>query len=317
MDSHERFLFDLNGFLVVEDVLSPSTVAAANAAVDAHQAEHVLAGHAKDSEAADGPGTARWDLRGMLGWEDRAPFAEMLAHPRLVRLLNEICGPGFRMDHAPTLITQTKGSGSDGRDLGLHGGAQGQFSPSQYYVWQGGKMHNGLIVVSFQLADCPSGAGGLAVVPGSHKGNVPWPEGASRNPATCPPHLRQFIKQAACKAGDAVIFTEACMHSTLPWTADYQRRSVLFRYSPANSAFGGGRHAFDSEFRVGAAWPSSWYEGLTDSQRAVLEPPYVVGLERPTLDSDSGELTQKGRELIEHYGWDGIGRNPNGGKARL
>jgi hypothetical protein len=48
-----------------------------------------------------------------------------------------------------------------------------------------------------------------------------------------------------------------------------------------------------------------------------LEPPYVVGLERPTLDGDSGELTQKGRELIEHYGWDGIGRNPNGGKARL
>jgi hypothetical protein len=217
---------------------------------------------------------------------------------------------------APTLITQTKGSGVDGSDIGLHGGAQGSFSPSSYYHWQNGRMHNGLIVVSFALSDCPPGMGGLAVVPGSHKGNVAWPEGVSRNPATCPEHLREFVKQVSCKAGDAVLFTEATMHSTLPWTAEHQRRSILFRYSPANSAFGGGRHAFDSEFRVGDAWPEGWYDGLSDAQRAVLEPPYVVGLERPTLD-DSGELTELGRELVEQNGWDGIGRNPRGAKPKL
>ena len=50
-------------------------------------------------------------------------------------------------------------------------------------------MHNGLIVVSFALTDCPPGAGGLAVVPGTHKGNLSWPEGASRNPATCAENL--------------------------------------------------------------------------------------------------------------------------------
>ena len=104
-----------------------------------------------------------------------------------------------------------------------------------------------------------------------------------------PPEMRQykkhqeFIKQAVCKAGDVVIFSEATTHGTLPWTADYQRRSVLFRYSPANVDFAGGRHAFDQEHRRGNAWPESWYEGLTDAQRAVLEPPYVTGLERPVL----------------------------------
>jgi hypothetical protein len=51
---------------------------------------------------------------------------------------------------------------------------------------------------------------------------------------------------------------------TLPWTAGHQRRSVLFRYSPANSAHAGGRHPFDSELRTGPAWPASWYTGLTD-----------------------------------------------------
>lgn len=98
MQADERFLFDLNGFIVVKDVLRPEVVAAANAAVDAHYAEAVVAQHMKRHEADSGPPTARWDLRGMLGWEDRAPFVEMLAHPKLVRFINEICGSGFRMD---------------------------------------------------------------------------------------------------------------------------------------------------------------------------------------------------------------------------
>ena len=114
------------------------------------------------------------------------------------------CQSATGADSAPTLITQTKGSGVDGSDIGLHGGSQGGFNPSSYYHWQNGRMHNGLIVVSFALTDCPLGKGGLAVVPGTHKGNVPWPHGVSRNPASCPDHLRAFVKQVACKAGDAV-----------------------------------------------------------------------------------------------------------------
>ena len=95
----------------------------------------------------------------------------------------------------------------------------------------------------------------------------------------------------------------------MPWTADYQRRSILFRYSPANSARAGGRHPFDADHRAGQAWPESWYEGLTDAQKAVLEPPYVKAQERPEL-GDDGELTEESRKSIEASGWDGIGRNP-------
>ena len=39
---------------------------------------------------------------------------------------------------------------------------------------------------------------------------------------------QEFIKQPATKAGDVIIFTEATTHGTLPWTADRQRRSILF-----------------------------------------------------------------------------------------
>ena len=84
---------------------------------------------------------------------------------------------------------------------------------------------------------------------------------------------------------------------------------MLFRYSPANVDFAGGRHAFDQEHRRGNAWPESWYEGLTDAQRAVLEPPYVTDLERPVL-GDDGNLDEASRALLDAEGWDGIGRNP-------
>ena len=97
----------------------------------------------------------------MLGWNvaDRAPFAAMLAHPRIVPYLNEICGRGFRMDHAPTLIQMDAG---DGAQLGLHGSSGPGFDPKQYYVWKDGQMHNGLVVVNWMLCDQGPGDGGFA-----------------------------------------------------------------------------------------------------------------------------------------------------------
>jgi hypothetical protein len=302
MDAGELFLFDLCGFIVVKGVLTPEEVAAANAAVDAHDPVHQ--GHRKSQldAPANQKGSSRWDFRGMLGWEGaaREPFTRMLGHPKLTRYVNTICGRGHRMDHAPTLITQTKGSPSGT----LHGSSGPGFNPASYYVWKDGQMHNGLIVCSFQLVDCPEGAGGLAVVPGTHKGNVTMPAEMRRFEKH-----QEFIKQVTCEAGDCVIFSEATTHGTLPWTADYQRRSVLFRYSPANSAHAGGRHPFDAGYRAGPAWPRSWFEGLSDAQRAVLEPPYVIAQQRPEL-GDDGELTEAGRALIDAHGWDGIGHNP-------
>lgn len=66
------------------------------------------------------------------------------------------------------------------------------------------------------------------------------------------------------KAGDAVIFTEALTHGTLPWTATHQRRSILFKYSPGHASWGHER--YDDALR----------DLMTDEdQKLILEPPYV------------------------------------------
>jgi hypothetical protein len=49
-------------------------------------------------------------------------------------------------------------------------------------------------------------------------------------------------------------------------------------------------------------------EGLTDAQRAVMEPPYhgPVFTDRPLLNDD-GQLDERSQKLIAEKGWDGIG----------
>ena len=122
-----------------------------------------------------------------------------------------------------------------------------------------------------------------ACVPGTHKSNLRGPPSLY----TYEEH-QDLVHQEVCKAGDGtalllaqtspcakapervkllwwwavMIFTEALTHGTIPWSAPWQRRTLLYRYSPANSAFGGGRHDFDRDHRAGNAWPCAPHRPL-------------------------------------------------------
>lgn len=276
MTEDEKYLFDINGYIVVRDVLSEDEVAHANEAID-HHADRIrertgdlsLSGKSKTLKGT----TGRGDLGGLFGWESPwgDPFRALIAHPTIVPYLNVILGPGFRMDHNGGLITMREGA--EGHIL--HGSSGPGFDPHQYYIFRDGRMHNGLTVVAWQFADVNDGDGGLCLIPGSHKGNYPCPQSVKQYEAH-----QEFVKPITCKAGDAIIFTEAVTHGTLPWKAKHQRRSFLTRYSPGNLAYA---KSYLPE------WPAEILDKLTPEQRAVFEPPYHKRLDRPVLD-DSGEL---------------------------
>jgi ectoine hydroxylase-related dioxygenase (phytanoyl-CoA dioxygenase family) len=277
VNEEELYLFDLNGYLVVEQVLTVAEVAAANTAID-HHADAVnirLEDLSLSGESTSLKGTTgRGDLGGMLGWEEpwRNVFRHMLSHPRIVPYLNQIVGPGFRMDHSPGLITMRKGA--EGHTL--HGSSGPHFDPNQYYVYRDGQMHNGLTVVAWQLSDVEEGDGGLCLIPGSHKANFACPR-----PIKLWHRRREIVRPITCRAGDVVIFTEAVTHGTLPWRSERERRSLLYRYTPANLAYATGY----------MPWPEQMLEGMTPEQRAILEPPYHRRLNRPELD-DAGRLRE-------------------------
>jgi ectoine hydroxylase-related dioxygenase (phytanoyl-CoA dioxygenase family) len=265
MTEDEKYLFDLNGYLVVENVLTSDEVARANEAIDRQQ-DRIRIRPPEQSLSRGSPGLAgtqgRGELGGVLDWETPwcEPFRAMLAHPRIVPYLNEVLGKGFRMDHRMSLITMEQGT--EGHYF--HGSSGPGFDPNQYYIVRNGRMHNGLTVVIFQLMDVNPGDGGLAVIPGSHKSNFPCPQ-AMRLYEQYQEHVRQVV----CRAGDVVIFTEAVTHGTLPWRALHPRRSVLTRYTAGNMAY------------VPAYPMPDWAD---ERQRAVMQPPYHTRLNRPVIE---------------------------------
>mgnify|MGYP002832410614 FL=1 len=232
MNDKEKCLFDLQGYIMVEDVLSPAQVALANEAIDCHAASIQnrpadLSGGAAKLVGRSGRGELRQNpLTFERPWCE--PFRQMLTHPRTIAIFNEILGPGFRLDHGPGLIQMV--SGTEGHRL--HGGMT--FEPSQYHHFAHGKMHCGLCVAAWQLTDVLPGDGGFACVPGSHKANYRIPPEVTR--------LEEdwgCVEQVVASAGSVVVFNEALVHGTLPWQPeDRERRSILFKCSPGFLSWG-------------------------------------------------------------------------------
>lgn len=265
MTEDENYLFDLNGYLILEQVLTSEELELANGAVDRHldlrtdTPENDLRAHESKVLKGDFP---RVDLVEPYNWVAPwcLPFRKMLAHPTIVPYLNVILGKGFRQDHRMMVITMDRGS--EGHRL--HGSSGPEFNPNEYYIYRDGRMHNGLTVVIFQLADVKPDDGGFVLIPGSHKGNLP-----------CPRELRMYekyqdqVRHITCRAGDAVIFTEAVTHGALPWKADHQRRTVLTRYTAGNLSY------------MPALPIPEWADERT---RKILEPAYHSRLDRPVLE---------------------------------
>jgi ectoine hydroxylase-related dioxygenase (phytanoyl-CoA dioxygenase family) len=279
MSEREKYLFDVQGFLVVRNVLTPDEVARLNAAVDANRDRRGEDGNSGTGNSATlRTGTKRGIFTGMLTWERPwcNPFRELLAHPKAIPYLNTMLGRGWRMDHAPFLLCG--GAGAEG--LLLHGPGH-NFDGSQYYVYKNGVMRCGMVVFQYQLADVNPGDGGFCCIPGSHKANYPCPRSIVEWESD-----QEAVVNPACKAGDLLIFNEATTHGTLPWKGKNERRSLLYRYSPKYLHFAGG--VYETRF-------PEWVNELTEAQRAVLEPPYIY--RHPIIEDDGRRVVRPHREF--------------------
>ncbi|MAP86286.1 hypothetical protein CMK16_02745 [Candidatus Poribacteria bacterium] len=130
MTGLEKFLFDLWGYVVIDDVLTQEEIDAANEATDHHteliaNREPGLSHDSDKLKAEKGRGEFR---KKPLTFDNPwcIPFRRMLTHPRIIDIFNEILGRGFRLDHGPGLIQMEQGT----EGHWLHGGMT--FDPSQY-----------------------------------------------------------------------------------------------------------------------------------------------------------------------------------------
>jgi len=297
MTDADRYLFDLNGFIVVRNVLTPDEISQANEAIDKHQSEAIERSDATLRNAAPGTrmygtGPGRQDLGRVLEWgSDSQVFKSILAHPKLVPFFHGILGEGYRMDHLPFCLMQNTGA----EGFALHGGTidctSGEYNPHLAYHCHHGTIRTALLGCNVMLTDHNAGDGGFCVVPGSHKSNFRMPPGMVDGQ-----EHNEYIVQPATKAGDVVLFSEGTVHGALPWTpVDRPRRACLYRFAPATASYG------RSYMGHTHGWPDGIYEDLTEAQRGVLEPPYANRLDRPNIAPDgSVVMTTRNERKKEH-----------------
>lgn len=236
MTPEEKFLFDLHGYLLIKNVLSPAEVTALNTLGDTMVPP--VAGE-KDRRLR----VSNW------GPDTQA----LIDHPKILPYLLTLIDTKFRLDHDYCIFMEPGAPGGS-----LHGGEG--YEGDHWYKYRDGQMKNGLCVVTFFLTPAAEGEGGFACIPGTHKSNFidSIPREVLRFERPAP-----YVIQPVVEAGDALIFTEALIHGTLPWKAAHQRRALLFKYSPGHSAWSQGYYS-----------PGD-YGDLTEQQRRILAPPSV------------------------------------------
>ena len=254
MTPEEKFTFDLEGYLVVKGVLNPDEVDEVNSLAD-----RVWPGGYDERSIRRVSEVSRWG----------SSTQRLMDHPGIVPYLAELLGPYVRIDHDYSIFMQ-KG-GSAGR---LHGGPAmqgGVKAADHWYRYHDGVIRNGLTVFSYCLSHAGTGDGGFGCVPGSHKSNF----------TDCiPDDVRHwdrrphYVRQVEAEAGDVIIFTEALVHGTVPWTAAHERRSLLYKYSPGHSS-----------------WSQSYYDAdaypdATEQQRRLMAPP-SIGRREETFQESS------------------------------
>tara|TARA_Y100000588_G_scaffold392129_1_gene502950 strand:- start:4137 stop:4964 length:828 start_codon:yes stop_codon:yes gene_type:complete len=263
MTDRERYLFDLQGFLVIDDVLRRQELETLNEELD------------------------EYDLWREPGYEDgffdiwrngdrqisagplhqfSAPFRQLIGHRRILPYLADLLGSQFRYDHGHAMLMREGGGPFE-----LHGGGVPR-QPGIRYEVVDGQIRSELLVVEYALCDVDEGDGGLCVLPGSHKSNFACPSSFVSFEETGP-----WLKPVPQKAGAAVIFTEALTHGTLPWTADHERRALFCRYTPGHMAFVG-RYREDGREEPDGGYPRTSPSGEDDwslEARRMLEAPYL------------------------------------------
>ena len=270
MNDQEKYLFDLRGYLHVKNVLTPAQVADLSERLEERRSQGGKRLYGSDrTRYPEGESTA-FSAKSLLEWG--GTYIDLIDLPRIAPYLEAMLGPKYRLDHDYIKIDR---AANEFNRLYLHGGGQGaggggerdRVGPSDggqcYYRYSNGRFYNGLVAVGFELDTVQPGDGGFACVPGSHKGNFPLP--ADWRTSMTQEEMPECVERVQAQAGDAIIFTEACAHGTVPWKGDRERRTIFYKYCP---------HA--------VAWSPCYYNAdrygeLSDNQRDMLMPPSAYG----------------------------------------
>ncbi len=298
MNDQEKYLFDLRGYIVVKNALSTEQVEDLSSRLEARRKTQDKRHFGSDRTVFGSDAATAWSAPSLLEWG--GAYLDLIDLPTIAPYLEALLGTGYRLDHDYINVVNAENPSK----LYLHGGGQGAGGPRDlvgatdggqcYYRYNNGRFFNGLVAVAFELDAVSAESGGFACVAGSHKANFPLPPEwrVGKRQADIQP----CVDRVAAAAGDAIIFTEACAHGTVPWQGGGERRTVFYKYCPHAVAWGPCYYNADH------------YGDLTESQRAILTPPSAYGPSSHTAaiwqkaQAEQAELTRLRKEVAELKG---------------
>ena len=270
----QRWHLEVHGYVLVEDVLTPTEVSALHAALHDLKAEFL---------ATDDPWNAvirNSRIFGQAFLGDHVHFDNLIeadplylthaVHPRIVGMVEEVVGRGVRLTEMQAAINRRK-PGDHYEGAGRHLWHRNRPEALSYSV--NGLYHCEHVKAVTFLTDVGPDDGGTCVIPGCHKSGAP--EESIVKAVREDPLL---IHQVVAKAGSTLIFCETLLHASGDIRSDQERTIIITAYQPwrfrTNTTY-----EFTPEFEAGVPEPL---------RRLVFGSDYEPRLRRRTLEMPVG-----------------------------
>ena len=230
MTPEERYLFDLQGYLLVQQALPEGILGRLNQTIDEMESltdvEVEARGirrrptetdtYAKVGSVSGSLGDYTCDILKYGG-----VFEELIDWQPILSRVDGMIGDSCRLD-AAILMSRHQG----GAFRFHHGYAE--LLPYSEFACIDGDFSCVSVKVSYALTDVGVEDGCFAVLPGSHKSNFQNPQvGQIPNPD------HPLVKPLPCRAGDAIIFSEDLSHGAVQNRGSRTRRTLFYSYAPA------------------------------------------------------------------------------------
>jgi hypothetical protein len=267
----DDFEFDLRGFLVVRGALAPAEVEALNDSYDRFP----------DLQSGQWYGNAQrrdytldtgFELHNLLDCGDPT-FDVLIDHPSWVDHARRYAGEQGTYVEGVTIDEHIATIRTAGGHHPVHSGGHDASIRTQYAM-RDGKFRCGQLNVLVALTDIGPGDGPTMIVPGSHKSNLAHPlvgdyERGDRMDGL--PHA----EPVHARAGDALLFVDACLHGGSSRTNPGERRVVILRYGPPWA-----------QPRFGYRLSPELLDRLTPERRRIMQPIRPVTPGDPTVPLD-------------------------------
>lgn len=215
MNDEQKYIFDLQGYIVLKKVMPAKVLAECNEAMDRFEAMET-SDYPHPISVGGTRSAAHLALSNIV--EGDPVFHQLIDLPEVLDIVKTVSGDTYRLNHTYSISRWGPGECTH---LHFHGTP---LVPKCQYRYHNGRMLSTLTKAVFPMFDAGVEDGCFAVIPGSHKSNFPrpWGDHPDENPVLIP---------VEAEAGDCIIFTEALTHGSVVKTSERPRRTLYYCYS--------------------------------------------------------------------------------------